>query len=344
MKTALIIVLVLMMSQLTHAQWDDQTPPSKVPVYLPSDYDPAEQFPLIIFLHGYVPLTTVWYDILLPLQEDANNKGYVFAKPNGSQDGLGEFYWNATEACCDMWDNNPDHVGYLLALVESIQKNYNIDPQRIHLIGHSNGGFMCHRMACEASGTFASIVSIAGAMWYDPSNCQPEEPIHVLNIHGTFDPIILWLGGLIGFTPYPGVNTSTEFWATHNGCSTTATDGGSFDFDWFILFNETTRWFYEECDTEQAGSTELWEIFGGGHFPSFSTEGINALFEYLDTHTKPEPVCIEDLNGDLQINVADVLFMLGEWGASDSPADLNNDATVNVSDLLILIGAWGPCL
>ena len=136
MRIVLILLLFLTMSQFTHAQWDDQTPPNEVPVYLPSDYDPAEQFPLVIFLHGYAPLTTVWYDILLPLQEDANNHGYIFAKPNGSQDGLGDFYWNATDACCDIWGNDPDHVEYLLALVDSIQTQYNVDPQRIHLIGH----------------------------------------------------------------------------------------------------------------------------------------------------------------------------------------------------------------
>ena len=343
MRLVLLFFISLSITPVSVAQWDGQTPPDEVPVYLPSDYDPAEQFPLVIFLHGYAPLTTVWYDILVPLQEDANAHGYVFAKPDGSQDGLGDFYWNATDACCDIWGNNPDHVGYLLALVESIQSNYNIDPQRIHLIGHSNGGFMCHRMACETPEQFASVVSIAGAMWNDPSNCQPDAPIHVLEIHGTFDPVIFWLGGYIGFTPYPSVNTTVEYWATHNGCSTTATNGGSFDFDWFILFNETTRWLYEGCDDSQAGSAELWEVTAGSHFPAMSTEGINTLFNYLDTHSKPEPSCDADINGDQQVNVEDVLFMISDWGSSDSPADLNNDSTVDINDLLILIGAWGPC-
>lgn len=343
MRTVLLF-LALSMSQCAYAQWEDQTPPNEVPIYLPQDYDPAEQSPLVIFLHGYSPLTTAWYDILLPLQKDANNNGYIFAKPDGSQDGLGEFYWNATDACCDMWGNNPDHVGYLLALVESIQAQYNIDPQRIHLIGHSNGGFMCHRMACEAPAKFASVVSISGAMWNDPANCQPEAPIHVLNIHGTFDPIIFWLGGLIGFTPYPGVNTTAEYWATHNGCSTTATNGGSFNFDWFILFDETTRWIYESCNDPAAGSTELWEVSTAGHFPSISEEGIDALFNYLDTHINPLPACSGDFNNDQHVNVSDVLFMIGEWGQTNSPADITKDGTVNISDLLELLGAWGPCL
>ena len=344
-KHALSLLLICVVTSVAHAQWPGQTPPDEVPVYVPADYDPDEAMPLLIFLHGYAPLTTAWYDILIPLQEDANDNGYIFAKPDGSQDGLGEFYWNATEACCDMWGNNPDHVGYLMALVDSIEANYNIDPGRIHLIGHSNGGFMCHRLACEASERFASVVSIAGAMWNDPSNCQPTEPIHVLQIHGTLDPVIWWYGGLIGLTPYPSVDTTIEYWAEWNGCSTTATDAGDFDLDWIIFFDETTRWVYDGCDDPSAGSAELWQVSGGGHFVSFSDEGILALFDYLDTHSKPisEPECASDVNGDQVVDVADVLQVINDWGTGAADSDINDDGIVNVSDLLIVMSEWGLC-
>ena len=120
-----IFLFSLVITSTSSAQWPGQVPPSEVPVYLPSNYDPKTPTPLVIFLHGYAPLTTAWYDILLPLQKDANNYGYIFTKPDGSQDGLGEFYWNATDACCDMWGNEPDHVSYLLALVDSIKSPVN---------------------------------------------------------------------------------------------------------------------------------------------------------------------------------------------------------------------------
>ncbi|MDG2424513.1 MAG: alpha/beta hydrolase-fold protein [Phycisphaerales bacterium] len=342
-RLLLIFMMCSLASAATHADWPGLVPPDEVPVYAPSDYDPEEPAPLVIFLHGYSPLTTAWYDILLPLQEDANANGYIFAKPDGNQDGIGEFYWNATDACCDMFGNEPDHVGYLMALVESIQSNYNIDPRRIHMIGHSNGGFMCHRMACEHSDTFASVVSISGAMWYDQSICQPAEPIHVLQIHGTLDPIIFWLGGLIGLTPYPGVNTTIEYWATHNGCSTEATLADTFDLDWLVLFSETRRWIYEGCDDATAGSAELWEIFAGLHFPSFTDEGISQLFTYLDTHSKPEVACDSDVNGDLQIDVQDILLVINDWETAADETDVNDDGIVNVIDLLIVIDGWGPC-
>ena len=170
MKRGMTIIMLLVLLSPARADWPGLVPPGEVPVYVPGDYDGQEPTPLLIFLHGYSPLTTAWYNILLPLQEDANAKGYIFVKPDGNQDAIGEFYWNATDACCDMFDNNPDHVGYLMAMLESIQANYNIDPRRIHLIGHSNGGFMCHRMACEHSDIFASVVSISGAMSQNPKS------------------------------------------------------------------------------------------------------------------------------------------------------------------------------
>ena len=346
-KTVISLLLTLICTSVSNAQWKDQTPPDEVPVYLPTDYDPKVSSPLVIFLHGWAPISPIWYDILVPIQDDANEHGYIFAKPVGSQDGLGDYYWNATDACCDIFNSNPDHVGYIRAVVDSIKENYNVDPQRIHLIGQSNGGFMCHRMACEAPDMFASIVSLSGVIWNDETNCQPSEPIHILSIHGTLDPIVFWLGGLLGpeLVPYPSATSTAAYWATHNGCSTDATNAGNFNFDDFIWFPdaETTRWVYEQCEDSSAGSSELWEVFGGSHFPIISTEGTNMIFEYMDTHTKPVPTCNADVNGDDQVNVADVLYVIGAWKSSDPDADINNDGVVNVADLLEVISGWGPC-
>ncbi len=54
--------------------------------------------------------------------------------------------------------------------------------------------------------------------------------------------------------------------------------------------------------------------------------------------------CPADVNGDSNVNVTDLLAVIGAWGATGSnPADINGDEIVNVSDLLAVIGAWGPC-
>lgn len=58
----------------------------------------------------------------------------------------------------------------------------------------------------------------------------------------------------------------------------------------------------------------------------------------------PEP-CPGNLNDDLQVNVEDLLMLIGAWGVADfmSPPDLVRDGVVNVLDLLALISHWGAC-
>lgn len=57
-------------------------------------------------------------------------------------------------------------------------------------------------------------------------------------------------------------------------------------------------------------------------------------------------ICIDDavpgdLNGDGEVNVSDMLELLGQWGAcSGCAADLNGNGSVDVSDLLLLLGNW----
>ncbi|MBC8202373.1 MAG: prolyl oligopeptidase family serine peptidase [Planctomycetes bacterium] len=339
------LLLLFFIASDLNAQWSDQIPPSEVPIHLPANYDPNTPTPVIIFLHGYNPLTTAWSDWLIALNDDAEERGYIFANPTGSQDSIGEYYWNATDACCDMFDNYNDHVGYLLALVESIKENYNIDPRRIHVVGYSNGGFMAHRLACDAPEVFASFISIAGAMWDNQSNCQPSEPVHILQIHGNWDGVIYWLGGWLGLelNPYPSAWTTVEFWAQHNSCSTNASDHGSFDFEWWIWFDETTRWVFENCAEPSAGSSELWEINTGGHFPVMSDEGINHLFDYMNTHLNQEFFCLADINSDQTVDITDLLFVIDNWNSTNASADINNDGTVDVGDVLEVVSNWGDC-
>ena len=102
-------------------------------------------------------------------------------------------------------------------------------------------------------------------------------------------------------------------------------------------------WIYEQCADPTAGSSELWEVFGATHFPAFSDEGIQVLFDYLDAHVRPPGTCLGDANDDQVVDVTDLLQVVGDWGSSLSEADVNGDGTVDVSDLLVVVGNWGSC-
>lgn len=57
----------------------------------------------------------------------------------------------------------------------------------------------------------------------------------------------------------------------------------------------------------------------------------------------PPPACPGDVDGNAVVDFADVLQVLGVWGAVDVPEDLDGSGVVDFGDVLIVIGAWGAC-
>jgi hypothetical protein len=76
---------------------------------------------------------------------------------------------------------------------------------------------------------------------------------------------------------------------------------------------------------------------------SDSSEGSGMLLVDGPGDCDPPSDCVGDINGDGEVNVTDVLALVGAWGTSGGPEDINDDGIVNVSDLLLLIDAWGAC-
>jgi hypothetical protein len=114
--------------------------------------------------------------------------------PEGKVDSDGNRYWNATDYCCDFYRSGVDDVKYITGLVEEAAKYFAVDMKRVYLMGHSNGGFMSHRIACDRSDLVAAIVNVAGATWYDAEKCGDPEPVSVLQVHGTWDTVIYYDG------------------------------------------------------------------------------------------------------------------------------------------------------
>jgi hypothetical protein len=55
----------------------------------------------------------------------------------------------------------------------------------------------------------------------------------------------------------------------------------------------------------------------------------------------PPPPKPADVNGDGQVNGADLAFVLAEWGSGNVVADINDDGTVNAADLSAVLAVWG---
>lgn len=56
----------------------------------------------------------------------------------------------------------------------------------------------------------------------------------------------------------------------------------------------------------------------------------------------PTP-CPGDLNGDGQVDGADLSALLGAWNETDAEADIDGDGLVDGADLSALLGGWGLC-
>jgi hypothetical protein len=54
-------------------------------------------------------------------------------------------------------------------------------------------------------------------------------------------------------------------------------------------------------------------------------------------------ICPADMNGDLQVDGADVGIFLAAWDATEGVADINADGLVNGADLGLMMASWGEC-
>ncbi|MDP6946035.1 MAG: prolyl oligopeptidase family serine peptidase, partial [Myxococcota bacterium] len=197
-------------------------------------------------------------------------------------DTTGSQYWNAVPGCCGWHDGTVDDAGYLVGLVEEAIEKYHIDTTRVALIGHSNGGYMSHRLACDRADLFSGIASIAGTSFSDKGDCQPSEPVSVLQIHGTLDATVSYVAPFAG----PGAEGVVDWWVDFNGCTGDAVASEVLDYDTAVAGSETQPSLWSDCDAGSA--VELWRMEGSGHIPIFGDDFVPAALGFLLGHPKPD--------------------------------------------------------
>jgi poly(3-hydroxybutyrate) depolymerase len=265
-----------------------------VNLYVPSTYDGQTSLPLVILLHGYTA-NGDWVEGYMKFRPLAEGRGFLYCYPDGTVDRWGKRFWNATDAAGDFGNTGVDDVGYLQAVIEEIARGFAVDRKRVYLIGHSNGGFMAYRMACESADLIAGIASLAGMTFLDPNRCQPSQPVNILHICGTADVYDSYMGGANTLTtplipanmpPFPGAVRTVQIWAGYNGASDPITETApsmNLVQDVAGLDTVTTRY----TTFPPGGAVELWTINGGSHVPTLSSEFSPRVIDWLLAHPKP---------------------------------------------------------
>jgi polyhydroxybutyrate depolymerase len=267
-----------------------------VSVHVPATRDPGRPAPLLIVLHGYGSSGRE-HEAYFHLGAAAARRGVVTAYPDGTIDRNGNRFWNATDACCDFDRSAPADEAYLMSVVRAIEARLPIDRRRIAFLGHSNGGFMSHRMACTHADRIAAIVSLAGATFARAADCTPSSTVAVVQIHGTLDDIARFEGGTLqGFgsgaplAAYPGAERTAGSWARSDGCDLSPSVAGprvdvdaERGADGAPAEAAITRW--TGCDP--GGAVELWTMPDGIHDPAISATFPDAVLDFLEAHPKP---------------------------------------------------------
>ncbi len=185
-------------------------------LHIPASADLDAPTPLVFNFHGYLGNGKQEADFsgMTPKSDEA---GFIVVYPDGSENS-----WNAGDCCGNAMVKQVDDVGFVRALVAELQTQLCIDPRRIYATGMSNGGFMTHRLACEAADLFAAFAPVSAVNGMD--DCKPIRPVPLLMFNGTADFLVIYNGGGNGGTFISAPQTFDE-WAERDGCVGAAIPG-----------------------------------------------------------------------------------------------------------------------
>lgn len=281
MKNALMLLMAIIFVNVSMADSID-IGRGEIPVIVPKNYQASGPVPLVILVHGYTSKGSQ-QESYFKLSALADEFGFIFLAPDGTVEKQGDKnrFWDAGEICCNFQGSDVNDVAYLKTLIDAVRNRYSIDEKRIFMSGHSNGGFMVHRMAYEYPETLAAIVALNGTApirWTKP---KPKSPVSILHIHGTVDNLNDYNGGEIQGVPYPSAIGGARNWAYYAYGSAEATEvAEKMNLDTQIQGDETSVTRFA------GGEIELWSIEKGGHIPAFPAEFNRHVIEWMFAHPK----------------------------------------------------------
>jgi polyhydroxybutyrate depolymerase len=249
------------------------------------DGDTTSGAPLLVVLHGY-DRSPDDVDELLSATEQAADRGMYVLLASGSENEWGELFWNASELCCDYQDSGVDDVDYLSSLIDEVVAERPIDPDRIFVLGHSTGGFMAYRLACDLADRVAAVAVVAGADSWPDGGCEPERPVSVLHLHGDDDGDVSYVGPTEDLDgSFPGAEETVARWAERAGCGATSEPAGEVDLLGSVPGPETSVVSYTGCPS--GVDVALATMAGADHEPELDGDAVGtSVLDWLLDHPR----------------------------------------------------------
>lgn len=134
--------------------------------------------PLVLNIHGY-NMDGLTEESYTQMDKIADREKFIVVYPS---------------AVNKSWDmSGTNDFTFLMAIIDSVDKQYKIDRKRIYSCGFSQGGFMTFNLACRYSDVFAAIAPTSGNM---SGNCTLKRPMSMRLTFGTNEG---FTGGTAGF-------------------------------------------------------------------------------------------------------------------------------------------------
>ena len=191
-------------------------------IYVPSVIPSGTSVPLVIALHGGLG-TSSQFEASSGLNGFAESNGFIAVYPDGvgnQPDGSGFQTWNGGYCCGPAATQSIDDITFIRNVVTDLRNSLPVNSSRVYALGHSNGGILSYRIACDLSDVVAAIGVQAGSNVM--TVCRPALPVSVFHLHGTSDtnvPINGGKGSGLSTTVFVSARSAVDAMATVDGCN-----------------------------------------------------------------------------------------------------------------------------
>jgi len=255
---------------------------------LPPGYYDSSDFSLVIALHGGGG-SARQFEITSGLTDKANASGFIVVYP----DGTGQIEtWNAGTCCGFAVNKQIDDVKFISALIDKLVSTYKINPKKVYATGHSNGGMMCYRLACDLANKIAAVAPNSSTMVVT-SPCNPSRAIPVLHMHSKLDQNVIYTGGVgdgVSGVYCPPIDSVLNVFSLKNNCSNPSqiiVSNSLYTFTkWSSCANNITIQYYL---TNDGGHAWPGGLPGGpdSDTPSTAINANNLLWDFFQQYQMP---------------------------------------------------------